>query len=117
MKTLLAILLLSISALSQTFVGQTGDMAFFIDEVKKDKGKVTFVLIQTPYHMESGKVKPDLNNFLIGLFHADCMSMDYFSSDSKGVFDGVKEKVKETSGTAEKPMVIWFAIDAACKEK
>jgi hypothetical protein len=45
------------------------------------------------------------------------MSMDYFSTDSTGKFDGVKGKVKETSGTAESPMVIWYAIDAACKEK
>jgi hypothetical protein len=117
MKTLITILLLSLSSFAQTFVGSADDNAFFIDQVKKKKGGVTFVLIQTPYQFENGKVKPDPDNFIMGLFHADCMSMDYFSTDSTGKFDGVKGKVKETSGTAESPMVIWYAIDAACKEK
>jgi hypothetical protein len=117
MKALLLILFLSLSSIAQTFVGQAGDAAFFIDQVKRDRGQVSFVLLQTPYVMEHGEVKPDMASYVTGIFHADCMSMDYFSTDSKSVIDGIKGKVEETEGKAEKPMVIFFAIDTACKTR
>jgi hypothetical protein len=121
MKSLIIILLLSLSAFSQTFVGRAGTNAFFIQDVKRDKGDVTFTGMFTPFQTRgTDTLVIDSDNIIYSTFHANCLSMEFTTSGTYGYRQGVKlvsPPKDELHGVAEKPMVLFYAIDAACKQE
>ena len=119
--TLVATLLFAAAASAQQIVGISQDgMVFMIDKVKRDKNTVTFIGSYSPAVEidKQGKVTIDGDNIVFTDFWANCMSFDFTASGNRGLLKGVPfgpDKSAPTSGTAEKPQIMYSAIQAACK--
>lgn len=122
MKTLLFIaLFLAVYtvASAQEYIGHTDSTAVFLTDVVRKGNSVKFTGLATPYDPEVKRQVVDPDNYLETYFVADCLSLEFYATGFKGKVQGKAVGITQKSETltAQKPMIIWNVIDAACHEK
>lgn len=123
MKTLLVVFLLALSAAAQdledfVYLGHAGENAYGVKLIKRDKNKVEFTGLITPYYPDGSKVGIDPNNYLLTEFEGDCMSFEYSAKRFRGRLGGKSLAGTESpeKAVAEKPQIIYFALEEVCRK-
>ncbi len=118
MKTIFFILIFSTSALCQQLVGTANNVVYYIDNIERKGKEVKFSGLASKYDTLGDSIVLDLNNYIISEFNANCDTYEWYQTNYSGKKQGVAFKgvFKLEKKVAEKPQIIFKALDMACSE-